>query len=124
MGFTEAVKTCLNKYVNFSGRAARPEYWYFSLFFIILQLSGQIVLSFSPTVSTFVTGLLSLGLALPLLAAGTRRLHDIDKSGWWQLLPIVPVLGAIALLVMFCLKGTPGPNRFDAGANRIFQRAA
>jgi uncharacterized membrane protein YhaH (DUF805 family) len=58
------------------------------------------------------TGLSSLGLLLPNLAVTVRRLHEIDRSGWWMLIVFVPIVGAIVLFVFMCLRGTAGPNRF------------
>ena len=79
MNFTQAVTTCLTKYVTFSGRASRPEFWWFFLF----QLVVSLVLSM---VSETLSGLAALLLLLPSLAVGARRLHDIGRTGWWQLL--------------------------------------
>ena len=78
MSFTEAIKTCFHKYVDFSGRASRSEYWWFFLFTVIARL----VAVFIPGVG-FIAGLV---LLLPSLAAMVRRLHDINRTGWWTLL--------------------------------------
>ena len=88
MGFGTAIKTCMRKYVKFSGRAPRAEYWWFILFTSIL---GAICDAINVTLG----GLVSLIFLLPTLAVGWRRMHDIGKSGLWNLLPI---LGAIFLL--------------------------
>ncbi|WP_208347398.1 DUF805 domain-containing protein [Pseudaestuariivita rosea] len=110
MGFMEAVKTCLNKYVTFSGRARRSEYWWFYLFAFLVTL-----------VATIIDGVLgimilypitALGLLLPSIAAGVRRLHDTDRSGWWYLIVLVPIVGPIVLLVFWVMDGTKGDNRF------------
>ncbi len=104
------------KYMTFEGRARRQEYWFFVLFYAIISIilgfiDGMIGIDLGGG-----TGILSLvlGLALliPSLALGARRLHDIDKSGWWQLIVLVPLVGIIVLIVFFCLKGTDGSNRF------------
>ena len=114
MDFVSAVKTCFNKYVTFSGRAVRSEFWYFILFLltghlITWQLDSMLfpTSAYSPLSSIF-----SLVTFLPNLAVSVRRLHDIDKSGWWVLLSFIPVIGTIILIIWFCKAGTPGPNRF------------
>jgi len=104
MTFTEATKTCLSKYAEFKGRASRSEYWWFVLFTII----ASIVLSF---VSSTLSGLFSLGMLLPSIAAATRRLHDTDRSGWLQLIGLIPVLGWIAIIYFLAQPGSE-ENRF------------
>ena len=110
-----AVTTCLNKYVVFSGRAARPELWYFVLAAFLMN----IVLAIADTVLALIglwfspLGLLfALAMFLPSIAVGVRRLHDTDRSAWWLLILLVPGIGSIVLLVFYCLPGTPGRNRF------------
>jgi uncharacterized membrane protein YhaH (DUF805 family) len=110
MGFADAVRTGLSKYAVFQGRAVRPEYWYFVLFIIIVEIvTYAIDLAIGyPILYTIAV----LGLLLPSLGVSVRRLHDTDRSGWWLLISFVPLIGAILLIVWFCTRGTPGPNRF------------
>ena len=98
--FIKAVKTCFNKYVEFKGRAARPEFWWFFLF----QLLVSIVLGM---VSQTLSGLAGLALLLPGLAVGARRLHDTDKSAWLLLLGLIPILGWLVLLYFFVQPSGP-----------------
>lgn len=114
MDFATAVKTCFNKYVTFEGRAPRSEYWYFFLFvllgnavFGVLDVILLPSMEWGPLGSIF--GLVTL---LPWIAVATRRLHDIDKSGWWQLINFIPLIGWIVFLIWVCSIGTRGPNRF------------
>ncbi|RZJ57175.1 MAG: DUF805 domain-containing protein [Acidovorax sp.] len=79
MDFVSAVKSCLTQYATFSGRAVRSEFWWFFL----AQILAVVVASFLGDV---ISGIVSIALLLPALAVGTRRLHDIGRSGWWQLL--------------------------------------
>jgi uncharacterized membrane protein YhaH (DUF805 family) len=110
MNFGQAVSSGFSNYVNFSGRAARSEYWYWVLFVII----GCIVTVIIDNIIGFpVTDpLFSLAILLPGLAVSVRRLHDRDKSGWFLLLGFIPLIGPIILLVWFCQPGSDGPNRF------------
>ena len=114
----------LKQYAVFKGRARRKEYW----FFILFNLIASVVL----TVIDFMTGLLdaelgigllsglySLAVLIPSLAVTVRRLHDTDRSGWWLLLGLVPLLGAIVLLVFMLLDGTPGDNRHGASPKGV-----
>jgi len=124
MNFMDAVKTCFNKYIDFSGRAPRSEFWWFMLFLMIASaVLGQIDTAlFGPTFVMTDNGfeynmgilgsLFSLATLLPSIAVTARRLHDIDKSGWWQLIAIIPLIGWIIMLVWMIKKGTPGDNRF------------
>lgn len=105
MNFQDSVRTCLTKYVDFSGRASRSEYWWFILFVVILEM---VAAYFGQTIYYIV----ALALFLPTLAALVRRLHDTDRSGWWALLLLVPIIGGLILLIFAILEGTPGPNRF------------
>ena len=115
MSFTEAIQSGFRNYVGFSGRAARSEYWYWVLFIFIVGLitsgvdhgivSGNS--QFSP-----VTSIVGLALLLPNLGMAVRRLHDLDKSGWFLLLGLIPIIGVIILLFWFVQRGTVGDNRF------------
>jgi len=114
MDFATAVKTVvMQKYANFSGRAIRSEYWWFILAYIIAYL----VLAIVDYVlgAQLLTAILSLALIIPSIAVGVRRLHDLDKSGWWLLLGFVPIVGLI-LIYWFAQPGTPGANRFGPPA--------
>lgn len=92
MNFQQAIQTCFSKYVDFSGRASRPEYWWFFLFVV---LGSAILWRFSYGLYV----LFGLGTLLPSLAAASRRLHDTGRSGWWQLVGLIPVIGFIVLIV-------------------------
>jgi uncharacterized membrane protein YhaH (DUF805 family) len=120
MGFGDAIKTCFSKYATFSGRARRPEFWWFYLFQFIVNIGLSILdLAIAGAGGPKVLALLGyLALLLPWLAAGVRRLHDTDRSGWLMLLLFIPLVGFIILIVFWCQRGTDGPNRFgsDDGA--------
>ncbi|MEI6039287.1 MAG: DUF805 domain-containing protein [Actinomycetes bacterium] len=95
----EAIQEGFSKFAVFTGRATRPQYWYFYFFCILVNfLSG-----FSG--STLISNVTSIILFIPMLSAGVRRMHDVDKSGWFLLIPIYNI-------VLLCTRGT-GMNRFD-----------
>lgn len=117
MGFQDAVRSCFSKYVTFSGRAPRSEFWYFVLFGVIGSIIlGVIDTMLFPPEATTDTGPLSsifgLLILLPHLSVTVRRLHDLDRSGWWWWLGLIPLIGWIILIVWYATKGTSGPNRF------------
>ena len=118
MGFTDAIKAGFQNYVNFDGRATRSEYWFWILFVILASIVLTILdglLFFGATNGVGVLGpIFSLATLIPGLSITIRRLHDLDKSGWWFLLSFIPLIGALVLLYWFCLKGTDGDNRFGA----------
>ena len=113
MSFVEAVRTCFQKYVSIEGRARRSEYWWFLLFVFLgnLVLSGLDRVFFGPEMSVLGT-IFALGVLLPAICVGIRRLHDRDLSGWWILLNLIPLIGALVLMVIYALPGTVGRNRF------------
>jgi uncharacterized membrane protein YhaH (DUF805 family) len=110
MGFGEAIKSGFSHYVTFSGRAQRSALWYFVLFFVIVSIVTNFI---DAALGTYgIVGLLvSLALLLPYLSVWIRRLHDLDRTGWWVLIAFTGI-GTILLIVWFCMKGTTGPNRF------------
>lgn len=114
MSFADAVRTCLSKYADFSGRGRRSEYWWFFLFNVLVSIVASIVDSILgtdfDTGSGLVGGLASLALLLPSLAAGARRLHDTSRSGWWLLIGLVPLVGWIVLIVFF-VQDSHGDNQ-------------
>jgi uncharacterized membrane protein YhaH (DUF805 family) len=115
MTLQQAVQSCFAKYVTFSGRSVRSEYWYWVLFATLGSLVTIVidtsVLGFDPSGATPITSIFDLVIALPGIAVSARRLHDMDHSAWWLLLTLTGI-GAIALLIWFCFRGTQGPNRF------------
>ena len=116
MSFVESIRKVLSNYANFDGRATRSEFWWFALFYVLLQLAGGVldVTLFPESPFGPIGMLLTLALLLPYLAVSARRLHDVDRTGWWLLISFVPVIGAIVLVVFCVQRGTPGPNRFGA----------
>jgi uncharacterized membrane protein YhaH (DUF805 family) len=108
MDFQQAVKTCLKKYAEFGGRASRSEYWWFILAMFVLQIVVSVILG------DIVALLVNLALLLPQLAAGTRRLHDMGKSGWFQLLWFIPLLGW-GVMIYFLVQPSAGPNQYGEG---------
>jgi uncharacterized membrane protein YhaH (DUF805 family) len=112
MSFSEAIKSCLTKYVDFSGVASRSEYWFFALFLFLCYL-GAIILSAAAN-SVVLLVLFILALILPSLAAQIRRLRDGGFSPWLALLNLIPYLGAIALIVLCCQPSKPNSAAADA----------
>jgi len=107
MSFVEAVETCFKKYSDFSGRASRSEYWWFFLFNILIGVVASIANQFLFGTPQFpISTLVTLGLMLPGLAVGARRLHDINKSGWWQLL-LIAGLFIIPIIYLLYLHSRP-----------------
>jgi uncharacterized membrane protein YhaH (DUF805 family) len=107
----------LNKYAEFNGRARRKEYWFFVLFNILISLAlgivDHITGSFDPTSGVgLLGGIYAIALLLPGLTVTVRRLHDTDRSGWWVLLPFIPILGGLILFYFLVLDSTPGRNEY------------
>src|ERR687898_3320915 len=107
----------LKKYAVFGGRSRRKEYWYFVLFNIIVAIGLGVIdvvlgtFSYSSNIG-LLSGIYSLAILIPSLAVTVRRLHDIDRTGWWILINLIPLIGAIVLLVFALTPGTPGSNRY------------
>jgi uncharacterized membrane protein YhaH (DUF805 family) len=99
MTFQESIQVCFSKYADFSGRASRSEYWWFFLFIVLVGVATSLV-------SDFVSAIFLLVTLLPSLAAATRRLHDTERSGWWQLVCLVPVVGVVVIIVFLAQKGS------------------
>lgn len=116
MGFGETIASVFGKYATFSGRASRSEYWYFVLFYFLLSFGANFLLvgfTFNgPGAIELFASLIPLAFFLPSLAVAVRRLHDIDRTGWWLLIAFIPLIGAIILLVFACTAPSPGQNRY------------
>ena len=100
-----SVRTCLTKYADFNGRAARPEYWWFVLALVVVSIILNMV-------SATLGMLFSLATLLPSLSAGARRMHDIGKSGWLQLVWIIPLIGWAIMIYWLAQPGNPGDNKY------------
>lgn len=112
------------KYAVFGGRARRKEYWYFVLFNIIVSLALGIIDgvtgSFSPENGIGLLGAIySLAVLIPSIAVSVRRLHDTDRSGWWLLIALIPLIGAIVLLVFMVQDSKPGQNQFGSNPKEV-----
>jgi uncharacterized membrane protein YhaH (DUF805 family) len=98
------------RYAQFTGRAHREEFWMFALINFLITIGVAIIghLIHLP----FLQGLYGLAVLVPCLALGARRLHDTGRSGWWQLLLLIPLIGLIVMIVFWVTEGTPGDNLF------------
>lgn len=116
--------TCMKKYVVFSGRARRKEYWMFVLFNVIFAIVAMILdnvlgiaiegVGYGP-----LYGLYLLAMIIPSLAVAVRRLHDVGKSGWMILISLIPIIGAIWLLVLMVTDGNPGENQYGPNPKEV-----
>ena len=109
--------TCMKKYVDFSGRARRTEYWMFVLFNIIFAIVALVLDNILGTASEelgygLLYSLFSLAIVLPTLAVTVRRLHDVGKSGWWIFISLIPLIGGIWLFVLTVTDSQPGENEY------------
>ena len=118
VSFSEAIKSGFNKYCCFTGRASRSEYWWWVLFTFIVGVIVGIVFG-DGTAGTIISGLVSLALFLPGLGLGVRRLHDIGRSGWAILLALIPIVGAIILIIWFIKDSDPTPNAYGPVPNLV-----
>ena len=107
MNFIESIQTCYKRFFDFSGRASKSEYWWFQLYNTILYIltfvfQNDLALLFS---------ILVIANLIPVFAAGVRRVHDSNKSGWWILISFVPIAG-LDIFVLLITDGSKGKNRF------------
>ena len=115
MTFQKSVETCFKKYFVFNGRAKRSEFWWFALFCFLASMVTAIVdvVVFGYTWEQYgpMNTIFQLGVFIPSIAVGARRLHDINKSGWWQLIYLT-IIGIILLIVWFASEGKNKKNKF------------
>ena len=115
MNFIESIQTCYNKFFDFSGRASKSEYCSFQLYNAVIYVlsfifQGDLVLLFS---------ILIIANLIPVYAAGVRRIHDSDKSGWFVLISLIPLIG-LYIFVLLLQDGSKGKNRFGAKPKKEF----
>ena len=119
MSFTDAIRDGFSKYVTFSGRSSRSAYWWWYLFGVLV-LVVSLAIDYALGAGGILYVLVALAMLLPNLAVLVRRLHDAGHSGWWLLIGLLPLIGAIVLLV-FTLQGSDQPNQWGNGPD---ERAA
>ena len=126
MNFTDAVKAYFLKWNDFRSRSSRSEYWWATLFVTLASIPVGLIIGFvlgflfaiagfSETTTQTLVGIVMLPVQIFIIIASTclviRRLHDVDKSGWWYLI-MFTIIGLIPLIIWYCSKGTDGDNRF------------
>lgn len=111
MTFIDSIRTCFTKYADFKGCASVPEFWWWFLFTL---LAGAALGVFSDKASA----VFSIATFLPSIAVAARRLHDTDRSGWFQLLWLIPLIGWIVLIV-FLVQDGRRPNRFCGDTREV-----
>ena len=128
MNMQTAIRTVFGKYVTFSGRAVRSEFWYWILFVVLVSIGlsiidGAIIApmtgheAFAQEAGQPLQLLFNLATLLPTLAVTVRRLHDTDRSGWWILLGLIPIIGNLILLWWYIQRGTEGDNEYGPAAS-------
>ncbi|WP_394777741.1 DUF805 domain-containing protein [Undibacterium sp.] len=106
MNLSQSVSTCFIKYAEFNGRASKSEYWWWVLFLFLGSAAAGVI-------SHKVCDLFWIGVFLPTLTVTARRLHDTNRSGWWQLIQMIPLVGFI-VMVVWCVQDPVEPNRFSS----------
>lgn len=118
----------LKKYAQFEGRSRRSEYWMFALFLWLVEIAFWILISamggfYDPMTGHLgggamlafpLFGIFGLAVLIPSVAVSIRRLHDTDRSGWWLLIGLIPLIGGVVLFIFMLLDGTPGANRYGS----------
>jgi uncharacterized membrane protein YhaH (DUF805 family) len=110
MTFSEAVSSGFDHYVKFDGRASRPAFWWWTLFAFLVGIAANIIDAVigSPIISSLV----GLALLLPGLSVSIRRLHDTNRTGWWVLISLIPLIGLIVLIVFWVQESDAGENQY------------
>ncbi len=113
MSFFEAIAACFSRYADFKGRAARAEFWWFLLFLLLASAFANLMTKsfFGDIAANVVSSIFFLAVVVPTMSVSARRLHDMNHTGWWQLLSVLGV-GTMILLIWFMLPGTKDVNRF------------
>lgn len=114
----------IRNYAVFSGRSRRKEYWYFTLFNLLMTMALAVADILTGTFSSttgmgLLGGLYAVAVLIPSLAVLIRRLHDANRSGWWIWIALIPLAGAIVLLVFLVSDGTPDTNRFGPSPKHV-----
>lgn len=114
MNFSEAISACMSKYATFDGRSSRSEFWWFNLFTVLLSWGASIVgvLTLNDG-GNILSSIVDLVFLLPSLAVSSRRLHDINRSGWWTLI-VITVIGLIPLIYWWAKESDPAENQYGA----------
>ena len=120
MVFTQSIASGFSNYINFSGRSGRSEYWYWILFNIVaylgISVAGLVLTFLISEVLGFVSFVLYVGFAIaafiPSFAVMVRRLHDLDRSGWWWLVNFIPFIGFLVFLYFMVQPSDEEENRF------------
>ena len=105
MTFIESIQTCFRKYAEFNGRASRSEFWWWFLFIVIISIAARLL-------GQTVVALVALATLLPNLAVTSRRLHDINRSGWWQLIGFIPFIGWL-IMIYWCAQASSDQSKYD-----------
>jgi len=113
MKFDEAIRSVLNQYATFTGRASRSEFWYWVLFTVLVQV-GINILQTLVSAAWILGPLFGLAVLIPGIAVAVRRLHDIGKSGWNLLWALIPILGGLYVLYLY-VQPSGSPNQYGAG---------
>lgn len=111
MTFGKAISICMSKFFEFKGRASRSEFWWFYLFTILISWGAMLIDS-----SRIFSLLFNLIFLFPFLGSGSRRLHDTNRSGWWQLI-MLTVIGVIPLIIWWASKGHDQENQYGSAIN-------
>ena len=121
MTFGQSILTCFSNFANFQGRARRSKFWWFFLFSSVILFVVQVLLAFAPdgfpdstAFAVTASSIIGIVLLIPFYAVDARRLHDTGKSGWLQLLVLIPCAGAIILYVLWAQGGSEVDNQYGA----------
>jgi uncharacterized membrane protein YhaH (DUF805 family) len=101
----------LENYANFQGRARRAQFWWYALAAFIIGIIFNVLIAIS-SIFWVIYVIYGLAVLIPGIAVGVRRLHDTDKTGWWLLIGLIPIVGIIVLIVFWATDGLPAPNKY------------
>jgi len=112
MGFVDAFKAFFSNYLKFDGRSSRSEFWWVVLALFIINILIGVLSAVSETLGGILSLVFGLGIIIPYIALAIRRFHDVDKSGWWALTLLIPLVGLVIVLIFFTQRGTVGSNQY------------